>query len=73
VELIRPGTQIQFTRYRKIAVILSTIANLAVLAALFFKGPLLVVDFAVGTVVQLKFSQKVSIPEIRRASCRERV
>ena len=67
MELIKPGTQIQFTRYRKIAVILSTIVNLAVLAALFFRGPLLGVDFAGGTMVQLKFSQNVSIPDIRAA------
>jgi preprotein translocase subunit SecF len=67
MELIKPGTKIPFTRYRKIAVILSTIVNLGVLALLFFKGPNLGVDFAGGTMVQLKFQQKVSIPEIRQA------
>lgn len=67
MELIKPGTNIPFTRYRKIAVILSTAVNLAVLAALIFKGPLLGVDFAGGTLVQLKFYQKVSIPQIREA------
>ena len=67
MELIKPGTKIPFTRYRKIAVILSTAVNLAVLIALFVKGPNLGVDFAGGTVVQLKFQQKVAIPDIRRA------
>jgi preprotein translocase subunit SecF len=67
MELIKPGTNIPFTRYRKIAVILSTAVNLAVLIALFVKGPSLGVDFAGGTVVQLKFQQKVAIPDIRRA------
>jgi preprotein translocase subunit SecF len=67
MELIKPGSKIPFTRYRKIAVILSTIANLAVLVMLFIKGPNLGVDFAGGTVVQLKFQQQVSIPDIRRA------
>jgi preprotein translocase subunit SecF len=67
MELIKPGTKIQFTRYRKIAVILSTAVNLAVLLALFIKGPILGVDFAGGTIVQLRFQQKVSIPEIRAA------
>lgn len=67
MELIKPGTKIPFTRYRKIAVILSTAVNLGVLALLFFKGPNLGVDFAGGTMVQLKFPQKVSIPEIRQA------
>lgn len=67
MELIKPGTKIPFTRYRKIAVILSTAVNLGVLALLFIKGPNLGVDFAGGTMVQLKFQQKVSIPEIRQA------
>jgi preprotein translocase subunit SecF len=67
MELIKPGTKIPFTSYRKIAVILSTAVNLGVLALLFFKGPNLGIDFAGGTMVQLKFPQKVSILEIRQA------
>ena len=67
MELIKPGTKIPFTSYRKIAVILSTAINLGVLALLFFKGPNLGIDFAGGTMVQLKFQQKVSILEIRQA------
>ncbi|HEU4343634.1 MAG TPA: protein translocase subunit SecF [Candidatus Binatia bacterium] len=67
MELIKPGTKIPFTRYRKVAVILSTLVNLAVLIALFVKGPNLGVDFAGGTMVHLKFQQKVTIPDIRRA------
>jgi preprotein translocase subunit SecF len=67
MELIKPGMNIPFTKYRHVAVGLSTIVNLLVLVALFVKGPNLGVDFAGGTVVQLKFSQKVSIPEVRTA------
>jgi len=67
MELIKPGMNIPFTKYRHIAVGLSTVVNLLVLVFLFAKGPNLGVDFAGGTVVQLKFSQKVSIPEIRTA------
>jgi len=67
MEFIKPGTNIPFTRYRHIALILSTVVNLAVLALLFTKGPNLGVDFAGGTMVHLKFQQKVSIPEIRQA------
>jgi preprotein translocase subunit SecF len=67
MELIKPGTNIPFTRYRKTAAILSTAVNLAVLLVLFIKGPNLGVDFAGGTMVQLKFQQAVAIPEIRRA------
>jgi len=67
MEIIKPGTNIPFTKYRHIAMILSTVVNLAVLALLFTKGPKLGVDFAGGTMVHLKFQHKVSIPEIRQA------
>lgn len=67
MEIIKAGTKIPFTKYRKIAVVLSTVVNLVVLLLLFTKGPNLGVDFAGGTMVHLKFLQKVSIPEIRQA------
>ena len=67
MEIIRPGTKIPFTRYRNIAVIISTAVNLAVLIALFVKGPNLGVDFAGGTMVHFKFEEKVTIPDIRGA------
>src|SRR3990172_4482276 len=64
---IKPGTNIPFTKYRHIAIILSTVVNLAVLALLFAKGPSLGVDFAGGTMIHIRFQQKVAIPEIRQA------
>jgi preprotein translocase subunit SecF len=67
MELIKPGTNIPFTSYRKIAVILSTAVNLVVLLVLFTKGPNLGVDFSGGTMVHLKFQQRVTITEIRQA------
>jgi len=67
MELIRPGTKIPFTKYRRHAVLLSTLVNLLVLALLFFRGPNLGVDFAGGTMVQLKFQQPTTISEIRQA------
>jgi preprotein translocase subunit SecF len=67
MELIKPGVKFQFTRYRKIAFFLSTVVNVAVLAALFIKGPNLGVDFAGGTMVHLKFQQRATIAEIRQA------
>ena len=67
MELIKPGTKIQFTRYRKIAIILSSSVNLVVLGYLFIKGPNLGVDFAGGTMVQLKFQQQVGVSNIRQA------
>jgi preprotein translocase subunit SecF len=67
MELIKPGLKIPFTRYRKTAIIVSTIVNLAVLIMLFTRGPNLGVDFAGGTMVHLKFQQNVTIPEVRQA------
>jgi preprotein translocase subunit SecF len=67
MEIIKPGLKIPFTRYRKIAIIVSTIVNLAVLIMLFTKGPNLGVDFAGGTMVQLKFQRSVTLPEVRQA------
>jgi preprotein translocase subunit SecF len=67
MELIKPGIRIPFTRYLKIAVIVSTVVNLAVLILLFTKGPNLGVDFAGGTMVHLKFQQNVTIPDVRQA------
>ena len=67
MELIKPGLNIPFTKYRHIAVVLSSIVNLLVLVLLFTQGPRLGVDFSGGTVVQLKFMQKVSVGEVRTA------
>jgi preprotein translocase subunit SecF len=67
MELIKPGLNIPFTKYRYIAVAISSVVNLLVIAFLLFKGPLLGVDFAGGTVAQLKFSRAATISEIRTA------
>lgn len=67
MEIIKPGTNIPFTKYRRIAVVLSTVLNLAILVLLFTKGPKLGVDFAGGTMIQLRFQQKVTIPQVRQA------
>src|SRR5215510_2619660 len=65
MELIKPGLNIPFTNYRHIAVALSTIVSIVVLVLLFTKGPRLGVDFAGGSVVQVKFMQKVSVDQVR--------
>jgi preprotein translocase subunit SecF len=70
MEIIRPGTNIPFTKYRQIAIVISTVINLAILLLLFTRGPKLGVDFAGGTMVQLKFQQRVSISEVRQALAR---
>lgn len=70
MEIIKPGTQIPFTRYRHIAIVISTVVNLAVLILLFTWGPNLGVDFAGGSMVHLRFQDRVTIPEIRQALAR---
>lgn len=70
MEIIKPGTQIPFTRYRRIAIVISTAVNLAVLVLLFTWGPNLGVDFAGGSMVHLRFQDRVTIPEIRQALAR---
>ncbi|HUF41018.1 MAG TPA: protein translocase subunit SecF [Verrucomicrobiae bacterium] len=67
MELIKPGTKIPFTRYRKVALVLSSAANLMVLAFLFIQGPRLGVDFAGGTLVQLRFAERTASQDIRQA------
>jgi preprotein translocase subunit SecF len=67
MEIIKPGTQIPFTRFRYPAIAISTVLNLVVLFFLFVKGPDLGVDFAGGTMVHVKFQQDISIPQVRQA------
>jgi preprotein translocase subunit SecF len=67
MELIKPGTKIPFTKYRYIAVALSSLVNLAVLIFLFIHGPNLGVDFAGGTLVHLKLQENMAISDIRNA------
>jgi len=70
MEIIRPGTQIPFLRHRQKAFIASAFVTLAVLVLLVVKGPKMGVDFAGGTMVHIKFTQQVTIGEIRRALTR---
>ncbi|MFQ5681846.1 MAG: protein translocase subunit SecF [Candidatus Binatia bacterium] len=67
MNFIKPGTQIPFLRYRQVGFVTSSLLILAILLLLFTKGPKLGVDFAGGTMVQLKFNPKITISELRRA------
>lgn len=68
MELIKPGTKIDFVRYAKPAALFSLVLILIGLASLWYHGgPNYGVDFAGGTAVQVKFSQSVSIADIREA------
>ncbi len=59
-EIVPPDTRIDFIGQRRVAALASTALLLVSLAAVFFKGILLGVDFAGGTEIQLEFASGVS-------------
>jgi len=66
MEIIKPGTKIDFLGRRRIAYILSAIAILLSLASLIYHGgPKYGIDFAGGTVVQIKCMGNPRISDIR--------
>jgi preprotein translocase subunit SecF len=68
MELIKPGTKIDFIGKRNLAIAISGIMILAGVISLIVKGgPNYGIDFAGGTMVQVKFPQKPPIDEIRQA------
>ena len=67
MELIRPGTDIDFLRYSRIAAVFSSLLVLVGLATFFVRGGLTYgVDFAGGTIVHVKFSDPPTIAEVRQ-------
>src|SRR5262245_16677861 len=68
MELIKPGTNINFVGYRYYAVVISTLLNVAVILMLIVRGgPNYGVDFAGGTVMHVKFADPPSITDVRGA------
>ena len=68
MELIKPGTTIDFVRYSKWALVFSVSLVLLGLASLWYHGgPNYGVDFVGGTVVQVKFTQPTSVADIHQA------
>jgi preprotein translocase subunit SecF len=68
MELIKPGTNIDFISYSKWAFMLSGTLILLGLGSFWYHGgPNYGVDFAGGTVVQVKFNQATGIADIRQA------
>jgi len=66
MRLIKHKTNIDFISKRKIAVYISSLVNLAILVGIATVGFNLGVDFAGGTVVELKFNEPVSATEVRK-------
>jgi preprotein translocase subunit SecF len=68
MELIRPGTRIDFIGKRKITLWISTMAILLSFGSILYHGGLRYgVDFAGGILIHIKFSKPVSISEVRNA------
>jgi preprotein translocase subunit SecF len=67
MEFLRQPPNIPFTRYRYLALVISSLINAAVLGFLVLEGPRLGVDFAGGTLVHVRFAERVPIPAIREA------
>ncbi len=66
MELIRPGTNIDFVGKRTIAIIFSWIIIMVGVVSLVMKGgPEYGIDFAGGTLVQVKFSENTSAAKVR--------
>ena len=67
MEFIKPGTYIDFMKYRGPVITVLGIMALLSLVSLFYPGPNLGIDFAGGTEVQLTFRGDTASGEIRAA------
>ena len=67
MEFIKPGTYIDFMKYRGPVITVLALMSLLSLVSLFYPGPNYGIDFAGGTEVQLAFNAETSPNEVRRA------
>jgi len=68
MELIRPGTQIDFMKFKYIAIAISiAVFALSLISIFFVKGINYGIDFAGGTEVQVNFSDPVTTGDLRSA------
>ncbi|MBW2465472.1 MAG: hypothetical protein JRH11_27745, partial [Deltaproteobacteria bacterium] len=67
MELVKPGTYIDFMRYRKAVISSSLLLVTASIVSLFFPGPNYGIDFQGGTELQLAFQGDVSAGDLRQA------
>jgi preprotein translocase subunit SecF len=68
MELIKPGINLDFVGKMKYAIIFSVILTVIAIASVIFHGGLsLGIDFAGGSIIQVKFQKAVSADQIRAA------
>jgi preprotein translocase subunit SecF len=68
MELIKPGMHLDFVGKMKYALIFSVILTIIAIASVIFHGGLnLGIDFAGGSIIQVKFQKDVSADQIRTA------
>ena len=68
MELIKPGIHLDFVGKMKYAIIFSVILTIIAIASVIFHGGLnLGIDFAGGSIIQVKFQKDVSADQIRTA------
>jgi preprotein translocase subunit SecF len=65
IEMIKPGTQIDFVGWRRFWAIFSFVAVIFGLSLFIFKGPRWSIEFTGGTEVQLDFDSAIEIGEFR--------
>jgi len=68
MQLVKPGTNIDFVGKAKYAAVLSAILILVGIGSIIYRGGLNPgIDFAGGTIIQIKFQQAISANDIRTA------
>src|SRR5262249_4885682 len=67
MQILKHKTHIDFIGKRRPAIFVSSVLNAAIIIGLFVFGLNLGVDFAGGTVVELKFNRNVNAQEVRQA------
>lgn len=67
MQIIKPGTTIDFVGKRKFAAVFSFLAVAASVALFFMRGPNWGIDFTGGTEIELHFEQPTRIDEVRVA------